>query len=283
MAFKSLYKRSPVIASKYLYKKNTKKTLNLENPSDFNEKLQWLKLYWQHPLVAKCADKFEIYGYVKSCGEEGLLNELLAVYEKPSEIDWSELPEKFALKCTHGCGYNIVTDNKNSLDKEETLKKLNSWMKEKYGENAGELHYDKMTPRIILERYIETDAGLLPNDYKIYCFNGKAKLVLVCSDRGSNLKLNFVDIDWNRMDIGIPSYTSEEMPSKPANFEKMVKSAEKLAKPFPFVRMDFYDFNGKAVLGEMTFTPAGCMATYYNEAGVRKLGEMLVLPKEKIV
>jgi hypothetical protein len=63
----------------------------------------------------------------------------------------------------------------------------------------------------------------------------------------------------------------------------MVEHAEKLSKPFPFVRVDFYDYNDKPILGEMTFTPAGCMATYYSGEGLKMLGEMLVLPKEKIV
>lgn len=282
-AYKTLYNSSPVLASKVLYKKTTKKSLNLKKPLNFNEKLQWLKLYWQHPLVAQCADKYEMYEYVKSCGEEEILNELYSVYNHPSEINWDELPEKFALKCTHGCGYNIICDNKQELDKKEAQQKLNSWLKEKYGEIALELHYDKITPRIIAEKYIETDVGLLPNDYKIYCFDGKAQLVLVCSDRADELKLNFMDIDWNIMDIGVPSYTSEGIPEMPKCFNKMVEYAEKLSKPFPFVRVDFYDFNGKPVLGEMTFTPAGCMATYYNEKGLNLLGEMLVLPNEKIV
>src|SRR5690606_33909338 len=76
-----LVKTSPVLASKYLYKKTTGKKLNLKEPKDFNEKLQWLKLYWQHPLVAKCGDKYEMRQYVKDCGCEEVLNELYGVYE----------------------------------------------------------------------------------------------------------------------------------------------------------------------------------------------------------
>lgn len=279
--FRYLYKISPVYASKYLYFVCTGKKLNLKNPQNFNEKLQWLKLYWQNPLIVKCADKYGIYEYVKSCGNEEILNELYGVYESTSEINWDKLPNKFALKCTHGCGYNVIANNKNELNQKEVFNKINKWLGESYGYRAAEIHYDKIEPRIIVERYIETDAGLMPNDYKIYCFNGKAKLALVCSDRGTKLKLNFVDLDWNRLDIGIPSFSSPEMPSKPSCFDQMIKYAENLSKPFPFVRVDFYDYNGKPILGEMTFTPAGCMATYYNDKGLKQLGDMLVLPHEK--
>lgn len=260
-----------------------RRKLDLKDPKNFNEKLQWLKHYWQHPLVIKCADKYGMYEYVQECGNTEVLNELYAVYNSSSEIEWDKLPNKFALKCTHGCGYNIICDNKEALDKKEAINKIDSWMKQKYGETVGELHYDKITPRIIVERYIETDAGLLPNDYKIYCFNGKAKMVLVCSDREKDLKLDFVDIDWNRMNIGVPSLASNKIPAKPECFDQMIEHAEKLSKTFPFVRVDFYDYNGKPILGELTFTPAAGMATYYNEDGLNLLGEMLDLPKERIL
>lgn len=139
-----------------------------------------------------------------------------------------------------------------------------------------------MRPRIICERYIETDAGLLPNDYKVYCFNGKPNLVLVCTDRSSDLKLNFVNLNWQRLNIGTEKYSRGELPPKPACFDAMIHCAEKLAAPFPFVRVDYYDCNGTPLFGEMTFTPAGCAAMYYNETGLRLLGEMIQLPEKYV-
>ncbi|WP_295160171.1 ATP-grasp fold amidoligase family protein, partial [Selenomonas sp. AE3005] len=35
------------------------------------------------------------------------------------------------------------------------------------------------------------------------------------------------------------------------------KNAERLSKPFPFVRADFYLEKGKVTFGELTFTPCG--------------------------
>jgi len=275
---RAIYAISPVLASKYFYRRVTGKHLNLKRPHDLNEKLQWLKLYWQNPLVAKCTDKYEVREYALTCGCEEILNRLYGIYEHSSEIDWSKLPNNFALKCTHGCGYNIICDDKDRLDKDEALAKLNEWMKIRYDRLFVEIHYSQVKPRIICEQYLETNAGLLPNDYKVYCFNGKPELVLVCSDRASDLKLDFVDLNWQRMNIGAEKYSSGEVPKKPDCLDAMIYYAEKLAPPFPFVRIDFYDYNGKPILGEMTFTPAGCAATYYNETGLKRLGEMLQLP-----
>jgi len=276
--FSILYVSSPVLASKYIYRHNMGKILNLKNPKDFNEKLQWLKLYWQNPLIVKCGDKYEVREYVAKSGCEKILNKVYGVYNKSSEIDWEKLPEKFVLKCTHGCGFNIICDDKDKLDKDQTLKKLDKWLKIRIDKYAAEIHYSKMKPRIMCEEYIETDAGLLPVDYKILCFNGKARIVTVCSERVIKLKFHTVDLNWKTMDIGSDKYPIGDFPKKPECFDEMIKYAEILAKPFPFVRIDFYDFNGKPVLGEMTFTPGAAMNDNYSESGLQLLGKMLNLP-----
>jgi hypothetical protein len=162
-----MYDLSPTLATRCHYYWSLKRPLNLKKPSDFNEKIQWLKLYAHDELVIKCADKYGMYEYVKSCGNTDVLNEVYGVYDSTNQISWDALPEKFALKCTHGCGYNVVTNNKRSLDRDVVFAKLDSFLKVKFGRVSIEPHYDKIKPRIIAEKYIETSAGLLPTDYKI--------------------------------------------------------------------------------------------------------------------
>ena len=89
--FSVLYLFSPVLASKYIYHHNLGKILNLKNPKDYNEKLQWLKLYWRNPLVAKCADKYEVREYVEKSGCEKILNRIYGVYKRPFEINTGRL------------------------------------------------------------------------------------------------------------------------------------------------------------------------------------------------
>jgi len=276
--YAALYATSPVLASKYLYRRTIGRKLNLRTPRNFNEKLQWLKLYWRNPLVAQCTDKYEVREYAATCGCEEILNQLYGVYKHAAEINWDDLPKAFALKCTHGCGYNIICDDKDKLDRDQTLARLNEWLKRRYDRVAAEIHYARIKPQIICEQYLETDAGVLPNDYKVYCFNGKPELVLVCTDRSSDLKLTWVDLNWRRIDFGTGNYYCAELPRKPDCLDAMIYYAKKLAHPFPFVRVDFYDYNGKPVLGEMTFTPMACMAQNYNDIGLRWLGDMLQLP-----
>ena len=278
-----LTKISPVLASKYIYRVIAEKNLNLDNPQDFHQKLQWLKLYWQHPLVVKCADKYEVREYIKVCGCEEILKELYGVYDRVDEIDWEKLPEKFVIKTTNGCGTNIFCENKSSLNKQEVIRQLKKWLKTDFGLFYAETHYSKMKPRIICEKYLQTDSGL-PNDYKFYCFHGVPKVILIIADRDTDLKLFFLDSNWNKLDIGDPSFKAKfnvgEVPPQPECLKEMMKYAEILSAPFPFVRVDMYEYEGKPVFGELTFTPGGAVARYINETGLKLMGDMLKLPEK---
>lgn len=274
-----LKKFFPVSYVKYRYKTLFGKKLNLKNPQNFNEKILWLMLYWQHPLVVTCADKYRMRDYVKKCGCIEYMPKLYGVYKNTNEIEWDKFPEKFAIKCNHGCKMNIICSDKSNFNIQESERKLNYWMHDNYAYHVYEPHYAHIKPLILCEEYIKTEAGVFPDDYKIYCFNGKAKVVLVCMERqGSKLRLEWYDLDWNPLDIGRDK--NEQKAKKPSCLDEMIKCAEKLANPFPYVRVDFYDKDGKAVLGEMTFTPYYGMARYYNETGNAWLGSLLKLPEK---
>lgn len=268
---------SPEANSKMLYRMKTGEKLNLEKPVKFNEKLMWLKLnrYENDKLVAKCSDKYEVREYIKEKNCEKILNELYGVYEDANEIKWDELPERFVLKCTHGCQYNIICTDKSKLNIDKTKKILNKWLKEKYGYKYSELHYLNIKPKIICEKFLEGKNGELPEDYKVYCFNGKAKLILVCSEReGKEAKKDFFDIEWNRLDLREDVTESDTIIGRPDKLEEMLMCAEKLTEGLPFVRADFYIVNNQIYFGELTFSPAACCGKY-NDSGDKMLSEML--------
>lgn len=92
---------SPTLASKYLFKRNFRRKLNLKNPQTFNEKIMWLKLntYYKNDIVTQCVDKYRVREYIKDKGYKEILNELIGVYDNANQIDWNKLPNKFVLKC----------------------------------------------------------------------------------------------------------------------------------------------------------------------------------------
>ncbi|PMR76983.1 ATP-grasp fold amidoligase family protein [Billgrantia endophytica] len=275
-----VYKVSPVTATRLLCFQKTGKIIDIKNPRDFNEKLQWLNLYWDDPLRSVCADKHRVREYAERQGCARILKKLIAVYDSVDDIAWSDLPGKFALKCTHGCGYNIVPADKETLDQEEVKAKLRKWMGERFGRKNLEFHYDKITPRIILEEYIEGEGGDLPRDYNVYCFNGVARIVEVWTEKEGEEWQDIFDLDWQRLDIGCKK-SFERPVERPGCLDEMIRYAQLLASPFPFVRVDFYEKNGEPILAEMTFTPGANMSIdYYTPYGLEYLGNMLELPNK---
>jgi hypothetical protein len=246
----------------------------------------WLMLYWQHPLKSQCADKYAMRTYVSEHGLEHLLPELLGVYENSGEINFDTLPECFCLKCTHGCGFNIICKNKNEMDAGEAKKNLDAWLKADFSKAYGEIHYARIKPRILCEAYLGGRNGNLPDDYKVFCFHGKAHFTMVCTERklnGYGATYEYYDREWgHKLPYSKSATHTDRMLPRPEAYDEMIHAADILSKPFPFVRMDFYCINGNAIIGEMTFTPAGCIDTGYTDAAQRSMGEWIKLPERLV-
>lgn len=280
-----LYEQIKILATKISPVLNTKLTFllakgnlpNLKNPKTLEEKLQWLKLntYNNNPLVTMCADKYLVRDYVTQKGYPEMLNELYFSWNTTDEIQWDSLPNEFAIKCNHGSGYNIITKNKNTLKPQEVKNTLDSWLKTDQWLEYSEVNYKNINKKIICEKYLETDQGEFPNDYKIYCFNGKPTAILVISDRESDTKGVFMTPEWKFISNVSKYSNSEKLPLKPLSLEKMVEAAEILSAPFPFVRVDFYQYNDKPIFGEMTFTPAGGLYLSKTDVDGKSMDQLL--------
>lgn len=278
LPFRGIVKKiSPVTYVKLQYKYITHHKLNLKNPKRYTEKLQHLRLY-EYPnndLVSKCASRVGVREYIKELGLDSYLIPCLGIYDNFDDINFAELPNQFVMKCSHACAFNMIVKDKSTLDINEARKKFKKWLKTNYGKKTIELHYAKIKPQIIIEKYI---GGLeLPLEYKIHVFNGKAKNLYVVSGRGKDIRYNNYYIDWTPFDGSqFNGWKKTDYPlNKPENFNEMIKLAETLAKPFPFVRVDLYNIDGKIYFGEMTFTPAKGTLILDDDSADFEMGEWL--------
>ena len=249
--------------SKLYFKIVLKEKLNLKQPKTFNEKLQWLKLYYypNNDLVIKCADKYRVREYIKDKGYEDTLVPLIAVWDNTDDIDWNKLPKKFVLKCNHGCAYNLICNDKEKFDKQNAEKQLDKWLKEDFGAFNIELHYSKIKQhKIICEEFL--GENLL--DYKFFCFNGKTKFVYVSSDliHDRQAKIGFFNLDGSKMELQRDDYENISSIKLPSFYNQMVDMASDLCKDFPFVRVDFFVTKNKYYFAELTFTPSACMMPF---------------------
>ena len=129
------------------------------------------------------------------------------------------------------------------------------------------------------------ESGTELKDYKLMCFNGKVKCIFVCLNRNSpnGLNIDIYDTNWNLMPFGRPNApNSGTRIPKPKNFDKMIKFAEKLSKNIPFVRVDFYEVNGRLYFGELTFYPGAGFEKFTPESYDYLLGSWLELPLKSI-
>lgn len=255
---------SPRLNTEVIYFVKFKKRINLKSPKTLDEKIQWLKFntYYKNSLVTQCADKYAVREYVDKCGCGEILNELYGVYDKVDDIPWEKLPNSFVIKWNFGCGHNLIVRNKSNLDINEAKNKLKEWynVHDTFYLTYSEMQYKGIPPKLVCEKLIETENGNLPVDYKLYCFNGVADCVLVCSGRdehGEGASYYFFDRDWN---LKRYNKAGKEAPvdftlPRPVNYRQLFEYADKLTKPFPFVRADFYLEKGTVYFGELTFTP----------------------------
>lgn len=149
---------------------------NISKPLNFAE--LWMADYVKQNCfrdIYDLADRVYVREYVKSKGYEHILPELYGVYSSADEIDFDKLPKKFALKCSKGCGLNLVCTNKDWINVEEWKARANEWLtRTKFNPYSWEIHYNVGSPKLIIEEYIEPDEGdCMPASYDIFCRYGK--------------------------------------------------------------------------------------------------------------
>jgi hypothetical protein len=279
---KALCSISPLWLVRYLYKKQTGRWYDPHHPRTLDEKLIWLMLYWRHPLKSRCADKYAVRSYVEENGLGHLLTRLFSVYADSRDIDFAILPDQFVLKATHGCGFNIICRDKSRLDIEGARQALAAWMKIDISKFGAELHYASIKPRIICEELLEELPGKALNDYKVYCFDGRAHCIMACTNRTEKgADYDFYNRDWTtKLSYSKTSLLANRDIPRPQALDEMIAAAEKLSRPFPFVRVDFYSVKGHAVFGEMTFTPHGSIDIHMTDLAQNAMGDLLKLPNK---
>lgn len=255
--------------------------LDLENPKTYNQKIQWLKLYYRRPDYTKYVDKFEVRSYVaKTIGEEHLVP-ILGVWDSPEDIDFDKLPSKFVLKCNHNSGLGMcICENKDELQTDRVISGLEKGLKQNYYLTGREWPYKNVKRRIIAEKFLVDESGVELKDYKIYCFDGKVRLIMINSDRNSKCatKADYFDEDFNHIDMIWGYEQADITPKKPAHFEEMKMLAEKLSKDMPHVRVDFYVADDKVYFGEMTFFDGSGFEAFEKIEYANMLGDWIKLP-----
>ncbi len=262
--------------------------IDWNNPVDLNEKIQWLSCFSDTSEWSRLTDKYLVREYVKSKGLGDLLPELYGVWEKAEDIDFDTLPCRFVLKCNHDSGSVFIIDKRKINDFDALRRTLCISLNRKFGYNNCEPHYNRISPMIIAEEFLEShdpevsfSSSLI--DYKVWCFHGRPYSIWVCYGRtSSETYVNIYDLDWNvhpEVSVFTKHYRNGRgIVPKPTCLDRMLASAAVLADDFPEVRVDFFEVDDNLYFGEMTFTALAGRMEVFTDDYLKTMGSQIVLP-----
>lgn len=259
---------------------------NLARPSTLAEKLLWLKLHYSHPLHARLTDKLSVRSYIEEHAPEIRLPRLLWSGDDPTALPWAAVPRPSVLKPNHASGY--VAFLKRDTDDAHVLAMATRWLQVSYEDTGAGTHYAGIPPRLLVEEFLGTvaaDGSLVPPaDFKVLVANGRALCVQHFTGRFDGVVRRMYDTQWNLLPITrhggdgkLPEELIDDVP-RPSCLASLVSAAERLAAPFPFVRVDFYVVNDAPYFSEMTFVPSDGRIPIMPRSWDRKLGAQLALP-----
>ena len=242
--------------NRHLYFLRTGKKANLQNPKTFNEHVLARKVFADESNLAQFTDKYAARAYVAQTIGEAYLVKNLGVWESAEAIEPERLPKRFILKGTHGSGWNVIVRDRDSADWTAIREKLASFLRQNYYFKSRERNYRDIQPRIVCEELLtpESEKGLV--DFKVFCFRGSAKFFSIAYQTGGQPFYGLYLKDGSRIPIKSRYRGVDEAEILPQR-EKLLSLAERLAKPFEFVRVDFYLCDSNVYFSELTFHSGG--------------------------
>ncbi|WP_396634860.1 ATP-grasp fold amidoligase family protein [Maribacter sp. R86514] len=279
----------PIIPDKQLVKFKFKHhigyPINLKNPQTLNEKINWLKLNDRTPLHTQCSDKYLVREFIKDKIGEEYLVPLYFSTKNPKDIIAENIPDSPSIiKANHDSSGGIFVYDKSKINWDEVQQSFEERLKSNYYLVSREWQYKNIEPRIIVEKLLQDKNGGIPFDYKLHCFNGKVRMISVDMGRGSDQHYrNWYNTNWEREEFrwsspkenGKSTDPSSEDLERPKTLKEMIRLSKLLAKAFKYVRVDWYDVDGKLYFGEITFHHDGGFRPILPEIWDKKLGNEL--------
>jgi hypothetical protein len=224
------------------------------NPTTYHEKVQFRKLYGNHRFYAQVADKYAVREYVSERIGARYLKPMLGAYTQLTPQILESLPRPFIIKSNNGCKGHRIIREQDQPDWRAIIAHFDALRRTAFGRGSGEIHYDLIPFRILVETLLQESGGGLPWDYDIWCFNTRAGFRHMQSLISPNEdKLSF-DEDWNLLQGPQPDAAAKAR-INPSQFPEMLRLAKTLSAEFDFVRVDFNVIGGKIYFGEITCTP----------------------------
>jgi hypothetical protein len=275
------------------------------NPVTFDEKIRWRMAFDRRPHLTLFADKVAVRDFVAQRAGPQYLKESYGVYERGSDIDWSCLPRRFAVKASHGCKGNVLvwegaprgrfpaagwearwdmsSAHPDDLDHSAMSRLSDGWLRLSYEYGPSwrfpEWAYRNVPPRIIIEELLTTEEGPAPTDFCFFMFDGKCGWIQHNYERlVADRRRDILDADWNLLPATRMFGPPDVREPRPDTLEEMLAVSEALSRGSDFVRVDLYSIDGRVVFGELTNYPDSGGSGFEPREMDKTFGDLWTLP-----
>lgn len=277
---------TPKQLADYLYYLDFGKKINWKHPEDLNQWINWLAYNTDTTEWSRLSDKYGVREYIRECGLEDTLVPLLAVWEKPEDIDFTNLPDQFVIKANNGSGDVKIIKDKSQANLQQIQEYFRNLFSHPFGIDSAEPHYLRIKPRIVAEALLDASKQATPSssliDYKVWCINGEPIVIWIALNRTPHhLEMSAYTPAWkkciDKLKVSDHYRGYQGDINKPQNLDQILNFARILSKKFPEVRIDFYEVDNKVYFGEMTFTSACGRMTYFTPKALKEMGDSISL------
>ena len=238
--------------------KNKLPNVNLENPQNLIDRINWCKIYDKDERKPLWADKISAHIELSLSPLKDIVISPAYIFKtnKFTKESFDTIPDgKWFFRCNHGSGWNMRFEKKKGNDPTYLISKLNEWLSLNYAYIGGyEWQYENINRGII----VQPDLGQLL-DWQFWCENGEIKYIQLSRKLGKNLEefICFTDSSCENTDmyLGIKPMRFKLLSKEKETYKKMKPIVEQLASDYKFVRVDLYSINDKVKFSELTFSP----------------------------
>ena len=246
---------------------------NVKNPERFTDHLYQIKTDGRllDPLYQYVTDKEYAKDYIAGVLGPGYTPDTYAVLRSDADVEGLALDRApCVIKPTHSSGQVLIhTDPAAPIDRGL----LKSWLRSSYYRAGRENNYRLLTPKVIVEEFISEDSESHPTDYKLHCFRGTPRMIQLIAGRPDDTKSTFYDTNWTKIGVEF-TYPADDETRAPPHLSDMLDIASRLARPFPFIRVDLYATATGVRVGELTPCPGAAQIRVKPDSADLELGQL---------
>lgn len=277
-SLKALFRAAPLpigIRRRVLYLARHRRLPRFRRPCTFSEKVNWRILYDRREVLAFTCDKLRVKEEARQLGMD-TPDTLWSGTDLRDAADLP-LPQHWVLKPNHRTA--LVHFGSGPMSQQEAARLASmteGWLHDFLGRELGEWAYSAARQMLFIEEAVR-DRDAHPLDYRVYTFGGRVGCIQV-DDTFSSHTRRFYTPMWEPLDVRQRVALAEPIDA-PAGLHTMIGWAKEFGKRFDFMRVDFYDVDGRVLLGELTPYPCGGLVPFEPTSFDAELGRGWSLPE----